>query len=108
VQNGPQLVAARRQLVHRRGGRRRQLRLLDDPAGLEILEPGGEDIRADPGQPVDEIGVAPRALQQLAHDKQRPPLTDETERVGDWAVLVVALHLLHNLQWTLAFSKQMV
>ena len=45
-----------------------------------------------PGRSVDEVGVALRAVQELAHDEQRPPLADHAERVCDRAVLVVALH----------------
>ena len=48
--------------------------------------------RAHAGEPLEEIRVALRALEQLAHDEERPPLSDQAERVTDGAVLVVALH----------------
>ena len=44
-----------------------------------------------PRQVLGEVGVALRAVHQLAHDEQRPSLADQVERVGHGAVLVVAL-----------------
>ena len=38
------------ELVHARGRRRRQRPLRDDAAGLEVAQPRGQDVRADPGQ----------------------------------------------------------
>ena len=45
------------------------------------------------GRPAARSVYRSGPCEQLAHDEQRPPLADEPERVGDRAVLVVALHL---------------
>ena len=45
-----QLAAVVGELVDTGGGRRRQPALGDDAARLEVAQPGGEDVRADPGQ----------------------------------------------------------
>ncbi len=86
-----ELLAVLGQLVH---GRRRgwgQLSLLDDAARLELAQTSREDVRADPGHPLQQVGVALRALEELPHDEECPPLADEAEGVTDGAVLVVAL-----------------
>ena len=85
-------AALRRQLVDRDRRGRRQLCPPHDTGALEVAEPSREDVRADAGERVREIGVAPLAEHQLAHDEQRPAIPDQVEGVGDGAVLVVALH----------------
>src|SRR5438477_11173599 len=48
---------------------------LDDAGFLEPLEPGGQRVRADPGQRALEILEFPRAADnQVAQDQDRPPL----------------------------------
>ena len=64
---------------------------MHDAAGLELPQAGGQDVRPDPGEPGGEVGVAGRALQQLADDEQRPALAHEREGVRDRAVLVEPL-----------------
>jgi hypothetical protein len=91
VQHEPEAPACGRELVHGRGGGWRQPALRDEARGLQLLQPVGEDVRADPWQAGDEVGVALRPLGQLADDEQRPALADEAEGAGDGAVLVVAL-----------------
>ena len=60
---------------------------------LELLEAGGEDVRAAADEVGVEVGVAELlVLQELPHDQERPALADDVERVGDRAVLVVAPH----------------
>ena len=99
VQHRPELPARRCQLVDGRRGRRRQLPLLDEAGRLELLEPRGQDVRADPGQLVDEVGVPLRPVHQLAHDEQRPALADEAERARDRGSTgrsaCSLLHILH-------------
>jgi hypothetical protein len=82
----------RRQLVDRHRRRRRQLRPPHDTGALQVAEPSREDVRADAGERVREIGVAPLAEHQLAHDEQRPAIPDQVEGMGNGAVLVIALH----------------
>src|SRR5581483_3287862 len=87
----PEPLPVLRELVHARGGRRRQRAPGDDPVRLEVAQAGGEDVGADTGQVVDEVRVPLRAVHQLADDEQRPALADQVERVSNRAVLVVAL-----------------
>src|SRR6185312_11210866 len=101
----PQRRPVRGQLVHLRRCRRRQPPLREDARGLEILQPRGEDIRADAGQRVGEVRVALRALQELADDQQRPALADPLERVGDRAVLLVVLGHARSVAPPLAGRK---
>ena len=61
------------------------------PGGLEVAEPGREDVRPDSGQAFGEVGVALRPLHQLADDEQGPAVADDVEGVGHRAVLVVVL-----------------
>ena len=68
----------------------------DHAARLELPEPGGEHVRRAARQPLVEIAVAQRAVLELAHEQQRPPLADEVERVGHRAVLVVGLHVIEG------------
>src|SRR5205807_10497831 len=92
-----QLEAVVRQLVDPGGGRWRQRLLRGDAGGLEVAEPGCEDVRSDSGQALGEVGVALRPPQQLADDEQGPAVADDVEGVSHGAVLVVVLrHVLDH------------
>src|SRR5205823_12917136 len=67
-----QLEAVVRQLVDAGSRRWRERLPRDDAGGLEIAEPGREDVRPDSGQAPGEVGVALRPLQQLPTDGQGP------------------------------------
>ena len=80
------------QLVDGHGPRRRELRLPHDAGALEVAQAGGEDVRADPGQRIGEVGVAPLAEHELADHEELPPVADLVEGMCHRAVLAVALH----------------
>jgi hypothetical protein len=105
VEDRPKAATRVGQLVDGGRGRRRQLVPGDQARGLEILEPGGEDVGADPGQALDEIGVALGAVHELPGDEKCPALADEAQCAGDRAVLVVALHVKIILQDDLRFAS---
>ena len=79
--------------------------LLHDPAALELLEPRGQDVRADPGQAAGQVGVALGAVEELTDDEKRPALSDETKGVRHRAVLVVALAHARSVARGLAVVK---
>src|SRR5207248_9648353 len=62
----------------------------DHTVALELLEAGGEHVRADPRQSAAEVGEALRAEEQVTDEEQRPALADEVERASDTAELVIA------------------
>ena len=72
AQDGVELTAVLGQLVHGDRPRRRQFRLADDPRRLEVAEAGREDVRADAGERLGEIRVAPLTQHQLTHDRGAP------------------------------------
>src|SRR5919106_2624803 len=91
--HGAKLLPVLGELVDRGRGRRRQAPPPHDAIALELLEPGGEDVRPTSVKVGVEVGVAKLAvLDELADDQQRPALADDVEGVRDRAVLVVALH----------------
>ena len=62
-----------------------------------MAQPLGQQARAHPGQPVEQIGEALRAGGEVADEQQRPSLADEVERVRQAAVLTVgATHTRHT------------
>jgi hypothetical protein len=69
-------------------GGRRELAALDEAGVLELAQARRENLRADAGQALGDVGVAARPLQELAHDEQRPALANDRQRVRDRAVLV--------------------
>ena len=95
VHHGAQLLAARRQ-ANEHGCDGRRLPLPDgDARGLELAQPCGQQVRRDPRQAGEQIGVAARpAQQQLADDEHRPAIADHVERLRERAVLAVAALLL--------------
>src|SRR5581483_11987295 len=94
--DGLQLAAVVGELVDARGRGRRQPPLRDDAGGLEVAEPGRQDVRPDARQALRQVGVALRPVHQLLDDEHRPPLPDEAEGVRDGAVVLVFLgHGLH-------------
>ena len=80
------------QLVDGHGPRRRELRLPHDAGALQVAEAGGEDVRADPGERIGEVGVAPLAQHELPDHEKLPPVPDLVEGMCDGAVLAIALH----------------
>ena len=56
---------------------------------LELVQAMREDVLADAGQTGPQVGEPLRAEQQLTHDQQRPPLTDEVEGTRHPARIVV-------------------
>src|SRR4029453_11206209 len=100
-----EVVARRGELVDvgRRG--RGQPSLLAHPGWLEVLQPGGQDVRTDSGQCRGQVGVALLAAEQLPDDEERPALADELERVSHRAVLRIALRHGGNYSLFLAFWK---
>ena len=66
--------------------------LCDDAVVLEVSQPAGEDVRADPREAVEQVGEALWPEKQLAHDERRPALAHYVERARHWAALTVSLH----------------
>jgi hypothetical protein len=64
----------------------------DDPGLLEVAQPLGQHVLAEPGQAGGEVGEALGAEQQFADDEQGPALTDDVQGAGDSARVVVAAH----------------
>jgi len=78
------------QLVHPGAGRRGKPAPAHDRHSLELRQPLRENIRADAGQALPQVGEALGAEHQLAHDQQRPALADEVEGMSRRASVVVA------------------
>src|SRR5215218_5734399 len=87
-----QPLAVLRQLVDGDRRRGRQLPLLDHARALQVSQPRGKDVGADPGEAVGEIRVPLRAVEQLTDNQKRPALADQRESVSDRTVLVESLH----------------
>src|SRR5262249_22553339 len=51
-----------------------------DPVLLEGAQPRGEDVGSDAAEAGQQLGVAARAEEQVAHDQERPSLADHVER----------------------------
>jgi len=65
------------QAEQRGGHRRRRLLAPDQARGLEFAEAVGEQVGGDAGQPVLQVGVPARALQEEFPDHQQgPPVSD--------------------------------
>ncbi len=64
--------------------------LVDHPSGLELLEAPSKEVGSDPREPVQQVRVPAGAEQQLAHEQQRPALTDGVQRRGEPLELPVA------------------
>jgi hypothetical protein len=65
----------------------------DQARGLEFAETVGEQVGGDAGQPVSQVGVPARSLQQeFPDDQQAPPVTDHVQGLGDRTVLAIAAH----------------
>jgi len=77
------------QLVNLRRGRGREDAARHDAGRLEFLQAGGQDVRADARQALEQVGEAARPEQQLADHEQRPALADEVERPREAAELGV-------------------
>jgi len=101
-------VAVLRELVDARCRGRRQLALRDDAGGLEVAEAIRQDVRADSGELLDEVGVPLGAVHELQYDEKAPPFSDEPERVGDRAVTVVALAHTASVAGLLALVKHLL
>src|SRR5581483_11334670 len=65
---------------------------LDDRLPLEMPETLGEGRPRDAGQAPLELVEAPHASQKLTDHEQPPPVAEEVERAGQWAVLVPGRH----------------
>jgi hypothetical protein len=87
-----ELAPAVGQLVHVRGGGRREVVAPDDAVVLELAQALGEHVRADPGQTRAQVGEALGAEQQLAHHEQGPAVADRIERAGDAAAVAIRTH----------------
>ena len=98
AEHGRERPAGIGQLVDgdRRGAR--EGALLDDAVLLQAGQAVGEDVRADAGQPVGQVGEPLGAEQQLADDERRPALADDVERDRGRTALTVALHALRRYQ----------
>ncbi len=89
-QHGFERAAERCQLVDRRAGRRGQGALGEQALFGQAFEPFGEQVRADAGEPVEQVFKAAGAGHQFTDDEQRPAFADDVERIGKAAVLLVA------------------
>src|SRR5687768_13719556 len=92
------------ELVHPRGGGRREFAAADDPRFLQLLEALGEDVRADARQTGAEVGETLRTEDQLANDQEGPPLADEVEGVGRRASIFVAASGCHDRKFKASSS----
>ena len=81
----PELLAGRRRLVAVVGA-------ADQAGALELVEALGQDGPRHPGQPAGDLVEPARADEQVAHDEQRPAVTQDLEGPGDRAVLPVPRH----------------
>ena len=64
----------------------------DDAVLLERAQPLNQQVGGDAGKAIQELGVAPWALEQLADHQQGPAVTDNVEGSGQAAVLAVGTH----------------
>ena len=70
-------------------GRRRQALAPDQPARLELAQPLGQHVGADPGQVGAKLGETARPEHQFAQHQQRPALADQLEPMGGSAGIVI-------------------
>jgi len=82
--------AAAGELVDSDAGGRVEDVAADDARALKLVQPLGEDVRADPVQAGPQLDEPFRPEDQLADDQQRPPVADDVEGAGDPAGVVVA------------------
>jgi hypothetical protein len=64
----------------------------DEAVGLHRAQALGQQVRRDPRQTVEQLAVAARAGQQLAHHEDDPPIPDHVEAPSQPAVLAVRAH----------------
>jgi hypothetical protein len=55
-----------------------------DAARLELAQARGEDVRADPGEPGDEVGVPPFSSSRTTSSAQRSPTSDRACATGQY------------------------
>ena len=78
--------------------------LLHDAMLLEGAQAGGEDVGPDTAETVQQIGVAARPQEQVAHDQERPAFSDDVERRAHGAERLVSegrghLRIITDLTW---------
>jgi hypothetical protein len=61
-----------------------------DAGRLEVAQAIHEQVRADAGQRVEELAVASRRAEELAHDQERPAFADDVEGGGESGAVAVA------------------
>src|SRR5690606_29351686 len=98
LQDGQQRASAAGEFVDVGGTGRRQPAAGREAVALHVLQPRGQDVRADPGQVGMQVGVAPRTGEQLPDDQQGPAVADGVEGARDGTVLVVASARWHATQ----------
>jgi hypothetical protein len=52
---------------------------LDHSRGLEVAEPVGEQVRGHAGETIEQLAVAGGSHEELADDRQTPPVTHDIE-----------------------------
>src|ERR1700754_3770945 len=94
VHGGFEIVAGGGQGVEDAALRRRSDPALDDARLFEFFEPGGEHVRGDARQSVQQVGVAARPHCEIANDQHCPPLAHQLQGAGKATVLaeVTTLH----------------
>lgn len=93
VQRGLQLSATVGQRVDDRAIRTAARPADDHPIVLQLLQPGGEQVGRNAGEPRGKVGVAPRADQQVAQDQQSPSLAEHlggTRQAAELPVLAIS------------------
>ena len=83
VEDVLELGAPLGQLIHARGGGRRQRAPAQDARGLQLAEALGQHVGAGVGKAGAQIGEALGAEHQLPDDHQGPALADPVQRSGD-------------------------
>jgi AbiV family abortive infection protein len=63
---------------------------LDETAALQVAQPVGERLRADPGQRRPELGEPPGALQQVSYDEHGPLAVDAQGLLDDAELMSAA------------------
>src|SRR5690349_24172050 len=80
-------------MEQRRRYRRCGLLAPDESRSLELAEAVREQVGGDAGQPVLQVGVPARALQEQFPDHQQgPAVPDHVQGLGDRAVLAITAH----------------
>src|SRR5205807_4374121 len=81
------------QMEQRRRYRGCGLLASDESCSLELAEAVGEQVGGDAGQPVLQVGIPARALQEKLPDHQQgPPVADHVQGLGDRTVLAITAH----------------